>query len=213
MGREFIKLFDRWANTYDQTVAGFDREYEEVFKDYDLILSKVAAASKGNVIEFGVGTGNLMEKLVNKGHFIIGIEPSSEMRNKAKERFPNVEILDGDFLKYPDVSAKINTIVSTYAFHHLNDEEKQLAINNFSKLLSEGDQIVFADTVFEHENAKHLQLEMVEKQGSFNLLHDLKTEYYTTIDVLRGIFEKNGFEVQFERLNDYVWFISATKIK
>jgi putative AdoMet-dependent methyltransferase len=211
MGREFIEFFNEWANTYEETVAGKDPEYKEVFWGYDAILKKVASEAKGNVLEFGVGTGNLMEQVIKKGHKVIGIEPSPEMRKIAQERFPDVRIVDGDFLNYPPLSAKINTIVSTYAFHHLNDEEKGIAIKNFSELLNKDEQIVFADTVFTDERSKALQIEKVEKLGFKNLLHDLQTEYYTTIDNLTTIFQQNGFEVEFERLNEYVWFISATK--
>lgn len=211
MGREFIELFNEWANTYEQTVAGEDPEYEAVFESYDVILDKVASAAKGNVLEFGVGTGNLTERLLKREHLVIGIEPSSEMRKIAQARFPEIQILDGDFLNYPALSAKINTVVSTYAFHHLTDVEKDTAVKKFSELLSKGDQIVFADTVFADEKAKVQQIEKVEKLGFKNLLHDLRTEYYTTIDVLTTIFQQNGFTVNFERLNEYVWFIRAVK--
>jgi putative AdoMet-dependent methyltransferase len=211
MGREFIELFNEWAKTYEQTVNGKDPEYQAVFEGYETILDKVAISAKGNVLEFGVGTGNLMNRLIEKGHKVIGVEPSSEMRKIARERFPNVQILDGDFLNYPPHSAKINTIVSTYAFHHLTDVEKNIAIQNFSKLLSKDDQIVFADTVFTDEKSRALQIEKVEKLGYKNLLQDLQTEYYTTIDTLSTIFQQNGFDVEFNRLNEYVWFILATK--
>ena len=74
MGREFIKLFDEWAESYDNTVVGYDEEYKEVFEGYDEILEEVASKVNETIIEFGVGTGNLSKKLLEKGHNVIGIE-------------------------------------------------------------------------------------------------------------------------------------------
>ncbi|MCF6138031.1 class I SAM-dependent DNA methyltransferase [Pseudalkalibacillus berkeleyi] len=211
MGREFIDLFDEWADSYDETVSGKDNEYHEVFEKYDEILERVASEASGTVLEFGVGTGNLTNALIEKKRNVIGVEPSPGMRKKTNERFPDTEVLDGDFLSFPEIDVPINTIVSTYAFHHLTDEEKEKAIHNYGKLLGNNGKIVFADTVYEHEQAKKELHDRVKKQGYLNLLHDLQTEYYTTMGVLSDIFTQNGFEVQFERLNRYVWLMSAVK--
>ncbi|MGM7702111.1 class I SAM-dependent DNA methyltransferase [Pseudalkalibacillus sp. Hm43] len=213
MGREFIDLFDKWADSYDDTVSSSseDNEYHEVFTGYQEILDRVAIESKGTVLEFGVGTGNLSDALMKKNLNVIGVEPSPGMRQKTNERFPDMKLLDGDFLSFPELDEKVDTIVSTYAFHHLTDEEKEKAIHNYGKLLGNNGRIVFADTVYEHEEAKKEIHSRVKKQGYKNLLHDLQTEYYTTIGVLSDMFNAHGFEVDFERMNRYVWLMVAVK--
>lgn len=211
MGREFIDLFDDWADHYDETVNGRDNEYHEVFEDYDTILSKVAGLAKGTVVEFGVGTGNLTAKLYEAGHGVYGVEPSKAMRAKAQERFPGLMLSDGDFLQFPSFDRSVETIVSSYAFHHLTDEEKREAVRKYGEILPSGGKIVFADTVFEDESAKAEILQRAETQGYMNLLDDLKTEYYTFRDVLKQIFSENGFRVTFSQLNRYVWLIDAVK--
>ncbi|MCA0986150.1 class I SAM-dependent DNA methyltransferase [Guptibacillus algicola] len=211
MGREFIDLFERWAESYDTTVSGQDEEYRDVFKGYSHILTSVAHASVGNVLEFGVGTGNLTAILLDKGLSVTGVEPSKAMRDKAAERFPKLTLLDGDFIDFPELDDSVQTIVSTYAFHHLTDTEKEVAIRKYSQLLSENDKIVFADTAFQNEDAMKQMHEKVKSKGYLNLLQDLQTEYYTTIPVLEELFKKNGFEVAFTQLNDFVWLIEAVK--
>lgn len=67
MGREFISLFENWADSYDDTVVGHDLQYKEVFRNYDGILDDVVKRSGHQVIEFGVGTGNLTAKLLAAG--------------------------------------------------------------------------------------------------------------------------------------------------
>jgi putative AdoMet-dependent methyltransferase len=211
MGREFIELFDEWSSSYDDTVAGVDQEYKEVFHKYDHILETVAHKSGSTVLEFGVGTGNLSEKLLLKGKTVIGIEPSKGMREKALKRNPGLTLHDGDFLSFPKLDQEIDTIVSTYAFHHLTDDEKDAAIEHYSQLLKKDGKIVFADTAFLHEADKQERHEKVKKQGFLNLLNDLQTEYYTTLGVLEDIFKKHDFDISFEKLNEYVWLMEAVK--
>lgn len=211
MGREFIPLFDDWAENYDDSVSGNDEQYKEVFEDYDRILEAVAYKSKGRVIEFGTGTGNLTEKLIAAGREVIAVEPSKVMREKTKARFLNLQLIDGDFLNFPELPAKVDSIVSTYAFHHLTDQEKNDAIRLYSGLLTESGKIVFADTAFKDENDKRERHRIVNEQGYDKLLEDLHREYYTTLEVLEQIFIENGFHVSFEKMNTYVWLIEAEK--
>lgn len=211
MGREFIDLFERWADSYDTTVSGQDEEYRDVFKGYDGILSAVAQASSGHVLEFGVGTGNLTSILLKKGLLVTGIEPSKAMREKASERLPHVTLHDGDFMDFPTPTNPVQTIVSTYAFHHLTDEEKSIAIHKYSQLLAQNDKIVFADTAFKDDNARVKMHEKVKAKGYYNLLQDLQSEYYTTISVLETLFRQHGFDVIFTQLNDFVWLMEAIK--
>jgi putative AdoMet-dependent methyltransferase len=212
MGREFIELFDHWAESYDTTVGGHDEEYREVFSRYDEILDAVVKNSGMNVVEFGVGTGNLTQKLVENGKNVFGIEPSKAMREKAREKLPNnVMIVEGDFLQFPSPPFQPDTFVSTYAFHHLTDAEKEKAIELYGNYLNKGGKIVFADTVFENEKSYQETIEKAKQQGYYNLVKDLQTEYYTTIDKLQKMFEKHGFNAVFSRLNHYVWLIDATK--
>ncbi|MFF2091032.1 class I SAM-dependent DNA methyltransferase [Paenibacillus sp. NPDC058174] len=211
MGREFIELFDNWSEDYDQTVAGHDEQYREVFEHYDHILQTVASRSHGTVVEFGVGTGNLTEKLIALGRVVYGVEPSSGMRSQIAKRGLAFTLLDGDFIQFPSISEPVDSIVSTYAFHHLTDEEKEAAISLYGKLLSSGGKIVFADTVYRDAGERELIHASAREAGYNNLLYDLQTEYYTTIEALQAMLERNGFSVTFNRLNRYVWLIDATK--
>ncbi|MGD6779609.1 class I SAM-dependent methyltransferase [Sutcliffiella horikoshii] len=212
MGREFVELFNDWANYYDATVSGKDQEYAEVFRGYDDILKDVASKALSPVVEFGVGTGNLTAELLKQGKKVYAIEPSKTMREKAAEKLPQtVSIEDGDFLSFPEPADQVQSIVSTYAFHHLTDGEKEEAVAYYGKLLDKGGKIVFADTVFENDDAYRATIEQAEKHTFLNLANDLKTEYYTTISVLTDIFEKHGFEVEYQRFNHFVWVMEATK--
>jgi putative AdoMet-dependent methyltransferase len=212
MGREFLELFEDWADHYDDSVSGHDQEYREVFRNYEQILDSVVERSVGTVLEFGVGTGNLTNKFIDKGMSIFGIEPSEPMRSLALDKIPGtISINDGDFLDFQWPSQTINTIVSTYAFHHLTDEEKGIAIAKYGNYLQKGDKIVFADTAFESTEAYEDIVEKSREQGYHNLADDLVREYYTTLGVLEKLFIENRFSVTFSRCNEFVWVMEAVK--
>lgn len=212
MGLEFVHLFDEWSGYYDDTVGGQDEEYREVFQDYESILNKVVERTHGSIMEFGVGTGNLTTRLLQAGRQVLGVEPSASMREKANEKLGGqVLIVDGDFLHFP-IDKKVDSYVSTYAFHHINDEEKQKAIVCYSKLLKSGGKIVFADTMYPSKEAHQQAILKARQEGFFNLSSDLSTEYYSTIPFLQKVFELNGFKVSFERCNPFVWLVDAEKI-
>lgn len=211
MGREFLDLFEVWAESYDDSVEGHDKEYEEVFRHYSRILEAVAERSLGHVIEFGVGTGNLTSRLLERGLSVTGIEPSPAMRKIAEAKLSGkARIMDGDFLSFPE-NENPTTLVSTYAFHHLTDEEKRDAIGLYGKILPNGGKIVFADTMYESAEAFKSAIDKAKENGFHNLAADLEREYYTTIPVLKAMLEENGFRASFSRCNDFVWLMEGEK--
>jgi putative AdoMet-dependent methyltransferase len=213
LGREFLDIFESWAESYDHSVSGKDEQYREVFRNYEAILEEVALLSHGDVIEFGAGTGNLTEKLLEKGHKVTAIEPSKAMKKLFQKKMmakSNVTIMDGDFLEFP-VPNKVDTIVSTYAFHHLTDEEKAKAISIYRELLKTGGKVVFADTMFPSKADHKQAIEKAKAAHYDDLAHDLQTEYYTTIPYLQNIMTANDFQVKFKQWNDFVWIMEAVK--
>ncbi|WP_110926965.1 class I SAM-dependent methyltransferase [Bacillus massiliglaciei] len=211
MGREFIELFEEWSETYDAAVGGHDKEYAEVFRHYESILDSVASKAEGHVLEFGPGTGNLTAKLLERGLQVTGIEPSPSMRRIAARKLAGrTDFLDGDFLEF-DAPDTVDTVVSTYAFHHLTDEEKEKAVEKYGKLLRTDGKIVFADTMYQSRHDRLRSIEEAKTAGFHNLAEDLGREFYTTIPFLQGVFEQNQFTVEFTRCNRFVWIVEAVK--
>lgn len=212
MGREFVDIFDGWADSYEASVSGKDPEYRDVFEGYDSILNEVVNRVSGNsVVEFGTGTGNLTAKLIEKDFSVIGIEPNEKMREMTAERFPKREIIDGDLLQFEIGKSHVDSIVSSFVFHHLTDEEKGMALKLYSALLKENGKVVFADTAFITEEAKQDQIKKERSRNFHNVADDLEREYYTTIPILTKLFEEAGFQAHFSKMNDYVWIMDAMK--
>lgn len=211
MGREFVDIFDDWADSYEASVAGEEPEYRDVFEGYDNILNAVTTRVSGTVVEFGTGTGNLTAKLIEAGISVIGIEPNTKMRQATAERFPSIKIMDGDLLQFEAETESIDAFVSTYVFHHLTDEEKREALQKYAELLPTNGKVVFADTAFISQEAKQAQIVKERARGFHHVADDLEREYYTTIPILTKLFNEAGFQVQFTQMNDFVWLMDGKK--
>ncbi|MFJ7971880.1 class I SAM-dependent DNA methyltransferase [Psychrobacillus sp. NPDC096389] len=212
MGREFVDIFDDWADSYEASVAGEEPEYRDVFEGYDSILNAVTTRVSGTVVEFGTGTGNLTAKLIEAGISVIGIEPNTKMRQATAERFPSIKVMDGDLLEFEAETESIDAFVSTYVFHHLTDEEKKEALQKYAELLPTNGKVVFADTAFISRDAKQAQIVKERARGFHHVADDLEREYYTTIPILTKLFNEAGFQVQFTQMNDFVWLMEGKKL-
>lgn len=209
----FNALFDDWADSYDETVEKTDGEYSDVFKNYNEILNEtVKHISKfrgAKVLDIGAGTGNLTDIAAKAGYNVVGIEPNSKMREIASNKYPFERFLAGTFLSLPINDNSVDAIINSYAFHHLTDEEKEDAVKLFKLKLKKDGTVVIADTMYPSEEYKKAIMEEAAEKNYKNLLHDLKTEFYTTHEVLTNIFEKEGFKVSYQQMNKYVWILTA----
>ncbi len=139
--------FDGWAGNYDEDVEREDR----IHKDYWKVLKLVAERAKGLVLDVGCGTGNILRFLNSESY--VGVEPSAGMRERFGEKH-GFEPLDSHFLALPLQDGVADTVITTYAFHHVPDEEKEDAIKEMLRVLKPGGRIVIADVMFESEDEK-----------------------------------------------------------
>lgn len=209
----FNALFDDWADSYDETIEKTDGEYCDVFKNYNEILNEtvkhISKFKGAKVLDIGAGTGNLTDVAAKAGYNVVGIEPNSKMREIASNKYPFEKFLSGTFLSLPINDNSVDAIINSYAFHHLTDEEKIDAVKLFKSKLKKDGIVVIADTIYSSEEYKQSIIEEVSEKNYTNLLHDLKTEFYTTQEVLTNIFEKEGFKVSYQQMNKFVWILTA----
>ncbi|MBK1813166.1 methyltransferase domain-containing protein [Clostridium sp. YIM B02505] len=202
--------FNSWARSYDKDVKRDIGELK-IYKNYDLILQKVydlveALGRKDlKVLEIGVGTGNLAEKFLNGGYNIIGIDQSREMLSVAKEKYPMLKVRLGEFLKIPYDNKSFDVIISTYAFHHLNETEKYIAIEEIMRVLKDDGVIVMGDLMFESKASE----EEVLKALPQSQVEEIKDEYYSYIDLLKAEFEKYNKKLQYYRIDKFNYIIEV----
>lgn len=202
--------FDNWSKTYDSSVKnnvgelGIYEHYEDILETvYELATKDIhTEPSQVKVLDIGVGTGNLSEKFLSQGYDIIGIDQSREMLNVAKKKFSGLQVRLGEFLKIPFGNNQFNAIVTTYAFHHLNESEKCIAIKEMLRVLKDDGTIIIGDMMFENEEQKQQMMsQLTEKQKA-----EIEDEYYTNIDVLKQVIEDYNMKLSFTPI-DHINYI------
>ena len=158
--------------------------------------------AKGVVVDIGCGTGNILRFI--KCEQYIGVEPSGGMRRVFKEKW-GFEPVNGHFLDIPLSDGIADTVITTYAFHHVPDGEKENAIKEMLRVLKHDGKIVIGDVMFESEKEKR---RIGEVDG---ITEEIEDEYFATVEHLREICERVGLEFTFEQVNRYVWITEMKK--
>ncbi|SFD02361.1 MerR family transcriptional regulator [Clostridium uliginosum] len=200
--------FDNWATSYDNDVLE-DRGALKIYKNYNLILDNVykltidSEINNPYILEIGVGTGNLVSKFLNNDFAIVGIDQSRKMLNVAKQKYPQLKVRLGEFLKIPYNDKCFDIIVSTYAFHHLNSMEKSIAIGEMIRVLKDNGKIIIGDLMFESKEDE----ERILKGLSMEQIEEINDEYYSHIDFLQDEFKKFNKILKYTRVDNFNYII------
>ncbi|MBU5212420.1 class I SAM-dependent methyltransferase [Heyndrickxia oleronia] len=148
--------FDLWANDYDQTVQLSEESNLYPFAGYKTILNtifnEVMQSGNQSVLDIGFGTGVLTNKLYENGHEMTGIDFSYKMIEIAQLKMPYAHLIEFDFTEgLPEQlnGQKYDSIISTYALHHLTDEKKIEFIKSLLPLLKKEGKIYIGDISFQ----------------------------------------------------------------
>lgn len=162
--------FDLWANEYDRTVQVSEESNLYPFAGYREVLNRifneVMQKEGAHILDIGFGTGILAGKLYENGHSIDGVDFSPEMIAIAKEKMPEANLLEWDIADGlpPEMDGKsYDAIISTYALHHLTDEEKWPFIANLVERLSPDGKLFIGDIAFRtREELERCRLDSLE---------------------------------------------------
>lgn len=154
--------FNLWADGYDKTVQLSEESDLYPFAGYKSILNKifneVMKKKKSTVLDIGFGTGVLTAKLYENGHLIDGLDFSPRMIELAQSKMPKANLIEWDIsngLPEKVLDKKYDSIISTYALHHLPDEGKVSFIESLLPLLKDSGKIYIGDIAFQSRD--HLE--------------------------------------------------------
>lgn len=140
--------FDAWADSYDQDVqrghgvlSGYDGSRRRAGR-----LVQVRAGMR--VADIGIGTGAFAEIFAVQGAAVTGVDISPRMLALCGERHPQWRLLAGDFLHLPLPDASQDLVVSSFAFHHLPDPEREAALRECLRILAPGGSFLLVDIMF-----------------------------------------------------------------
>lgn len=186
------KGFDLWADGYDKSVQLSEENNEYPFAGYKDVLNTiyniVHKREKARILDIGFGTGILTKKLYDDGYEIYGIDFSQNMIEIAKEKMPLASLIKYDFSKGLPEEIKDNSfdyIISTYAMHHLEDEEKNEFIEKLENYLNKDGKIIIGDIAFKTR-------ELLEKcKINYNEYWDDEEIYFVFEELKESLFNKN----------------------
>lgn len=119
----------------------------------EAVLERAASAPDDRVVDLGAGTGLLALALAPHVEQVVAVDASQAMLARLYEkahrsRLVNVTPLLADLRSLPLPDEAATLIVSNYAFHHLDDSAKELALSEARRVLAPGGRLVICDMMF-----------------------------------------------------------------
>ena len=159
--KDIIAFFDELAPCWDKTNV----RNEEVISE---ILRKGGIRKGTKVLDIACGTGVLFPDYESLGAEFVGIDISENMVKKAREKFPEAEVICGDATTY-DFSSDFDAVMIYNAFPHF--DEPQRLIENLAKSLKKSGRLSIAHGISEKElekchsgSAKNISVPLMKKE-------------------------------------------------
>lgn len=202
------RSIDETAERFDDKSEAYDESRpERTIATAEGVVERALAGADGSetAVDIGAGTGAVTLSLAPDVEYVYALDISEGMLDRARVKaddrgIENVTFGYGTFRtprEAVDLPASVDLVVSNFAMHHLDDEEKADAVATVRNLLSGGGRFVLGDVIiFEEE--------------------DLSVEYYdpdvddpATIEYLVDTFRAHGFSVETEQTGPMAGVVEA----
>lgn len=150
--RKSQDFFNHHASEWD----GLSRRLLPTVPYGEHLLSRISPCE--NLVEVGVGTGNLLPSLMSRAQTVIGVDQSPAMLAQARQRIGQkehgqVELRLGEMSHLPVLSVSANTVLVNMVLHHAADPEN--VFKEFARVMREEGTLVIADLLpHQHEWAR-----------------------------------------------------------
>lgn len=119
----------------------------------DRIVELAEPRIDDRVVDLGAGTGLLARALAPRVRELIAVDISERMLERLDDAavadgIHNVDTLVADLRRLPLADESATLVVSNYAFHHLDDPGKELALAEARRILRPGGRLVICDMMF-----------------------------------------------------------------
>ncbi|MCC0562541.1 MerR family transcriptional regulator [Brevibacillus borstelensis] len=208
---------DRWnfnqiADYYDISVNENKQGFYP-YEDYELVLQEVVHATAPCPDEVGLdagtGTGNLAKLFREKGVQMSAFDQAPQMLKQCQKKNPGMETKLGTFFAFPYFGGMFDFVVTSFALHHLTDDQKTLALAECKRVLKPGGRLVIADSMFADEEHRAWHIRALLQAGRKEAVAEIEDEYYADRSKLVQNLQELGFRVQARQLTTYVHLIEA----
>lgn len=199
MKQEKIKKMNQFFNDVVDT-------YEEVhikgisggMKSKDVVASLLPDNVKV-ILDLGCGTGLELEKIFERfpNVKVVGIDLSSEMLKKLKEKFrnKNIDLVCQSYFDYNFGINKFDSVISVMSLHHFTHTQKELLYKRICDALKEGGVFINSDYIVEKQEEEDLFFETYAKESKNQGLKEGIYHYDTPLTEMneKSILTKAGF--------------------
>ncbi|WP_238881905.1 class I SAM-dependent methyltransferase [Clostridium sp. YIM B02551] len=199
--------FDKMVREREDDELGLFEKYDEILSE---IRNKITNFKAKKVLDIGCGTGNLCGDL-SDDIYILGLDQSLEMISLAKKKYANMDFKIGSFLDKPFVEHDFEIVVTTYAFHSLNDEEKKEAINNMLGFLKDNGKIIIVDFMFKNDLEKEESKKELLGKKRKDLWEVIDYKYYTNVEEFKKYIQDLGYKFKCEHKVNFTWIVEIEK--
>jgi ubiquinone/menaquinone biosynthesis C-methylase UbiE len=173
----------------------------------DRIIELAGPRPDDCVVDLGAGTGLLALGLGPLVRKLVAVDISERMLGRLDDAavadgVHNVEPLVADLRRLPLEDESATLVVSNYAFHHLDDAGKELALSEARRILRPGGRLVLCDMMFSlslEQRDRRLVIEKVAgllKRGPRGLIRILRN----VVRVLAGSWEQPATPATWEEM-------------
>ena len=206
---------DDHATDYDADVRNEKDPIRAAYHDVlAWVISEARIDSFSRVLELGSGTGNLSCLLDRSGELVC-VDLSERMEAIARSKsghLVNRRFIKADILEVFDYErAPFDSVISTYAIHHLTDEEKRLLFAKIFTGLVPGGRAVFGDLMLQNQAEKASKIQEYLTKGDAKTAQAIDEEFFWSIDTARLDLNELGFQVETKRFSDLSWGVVARK--
>jgi putative AdoMet-dependent methyltransferase len=206
---------DDEANGYDADVRNEKDPIRAAYHDVlAWVIREARIDSSSRVLELGSGTGNLSCRIHQCGELVC-VDLSEQMEAIARSKLghiPNRRFIKGDILEVFDCErAPFDSVISTYAVHHLTDDEKRLLFSKVFTSLVSGGSAVFGDLMLRNQEEKVSKTQEYLTKGDAKTAQAIEEEFFWSIDAAKMNLIELGFQVETKRFSDLSWGVAARK--
>lgn len=199
---------DEDARDYDLDVT---REEDPLRTGYGSLLAWVGGRipSAATVLDLGSGTGNTIRALPADCR-VTAVDISVKMTEIAKEKLTGRRVawIVGDILEFVEETplGVFDSIVSTYALHHLTPEERERLFARVRETARSSTSIVIGDLMYRNSGDRE---RIVEKfRPTFpELSAAFEEEFFWDIEQDSAMLEHLGWKPRWREFSDLSWAV------
>lgn len=147
MNQKAAAVWDRRAESWDAVC------HSAAFLSFrDEVLARADLSPHDVLLDLGCGTGLIALGAYGRCQTVIALDHSREMLNSLRQSGQSeqdgLRTVHADMRSIPLADCSVDAVVSCYAFHHLSDDGKELALAEARRVLRPDGRLVIADMMF-----------------------------------------------------------------